>query len=153
MGARMMDFNTFWNNLRTLEKEISITSPVAKTVKNAYWGTPPKAVGSLPAVINTLSEADRTLGFGSRDQRIQVNVQLLVAKATVEDERSCMIATAFWFASKDAFDKDYNLGGSVSMATLVGADPTVPVILVHAGQAYIGFNAVLTLQAVEGFEF
>lgn len=148
-----MIFSTFWQRLKTLETSISITSPVTLSVKAAYWGAPPKAINSLPTFINALSEPDRTLGFGSRDQRLKVQVQCFVAKAGVEDERSCQIATAFWFAAKHAFDADYTIDGNVSMATLVGGDPTVPVILVHAGQAYIGFNAVLNLQVVEGFEF
>ena len=148
-----MNFETFWTALQALEKGIKITTPAAMQVKAAHWGTPPNAVTDLPAVINALSEPDRTLGFGSRDQRMNITVQLLVAKATVEDARSCLLATAFWFAAKDAFDKSSTIGGTVPMATLRGADPTVPVILQHAGQAYIGFSAILDIHAVEAFTF
>lgn len=148
-----MNFDTFWTRLKALEEGIAITSPVALTVKRGYWGAPPSALPDLPCVINSLSETERALGFGSRDQSLRINVQLLAAKATVEDERSSRIATAFWFAAKDAFDEDLTIGGTVSLSSLRGADPTVPVILTHAGQAYIGFNAFLDIQDVENFTF
>lgn len=149
-----MEFNTFWTALQNLQKSIAITSPVKTQVKAAYWGAPAsKAIVDLPCIINALAETDRTLGFGSRDQKMRINVQLMAAKATVEDDRSSVIATALWFAAKDAFDANYTLGGNVSFATLQGADPTVPVLLAHGGQAYIGFNAILEIQAFEGFTF
>ncbi|MDD5502583.1 MAG: hypothetical protein PHH26_03865 [Candidatus Thermoplasmatota archaeon] len=148
-----MNFNTFWAKLAALEKKIQITSPVKLVVKNAYWGAPPQALSALPIIINALSETERTLGFGSRDQRLRLSVQLLAARATVEDERSSQIATAFWFAAKDVFDQDTTIGSTVSFSTLRGGEPTVPVILTHAGQAYIGFNAFLEMHDVEAFEF
>ena len=148
-----MNFDTFWSKLETLEKGIKITSPATLQVKRAYWGAPPQAITDLPCVINALSEPDRVLGFGTRDQALQVQVQLLVARATVEDTRSSLNATAFWFAAKDAFDADITLGGTVVFSTLKGGTPTVPVILQHGGQAYIGFDAVLQIQDFETFEF
>lgn len=148
-----MNFDTFWTNLRALEEGIAITSPVAMTVKRAYWGAPPSALPDLPCVINALSEPDRALGFGSRDQRLRVHVQLLAARIAVEDERSSRIATAFWFAAKNKFDLDLTIGGTVSLSALQGADPTVPVLLTHGGQAYIGFNAFLDIHDVETFTF
>ena len=126
---------------------------LTQTVIRAFWGGPPEAIKDLPCVINALSEPGRVLEFGSRDQVMRVSVQLLAAKARVEDTRSAEIATAFWFAAKDAFDGDYNLTGTVSFMTLRGADPTVPVILQHGGQAYIGFNAYLDIQVNEAFAF
>ena len=148
-----MNFTTFRTNLEALEKSIAVTSPTSAQVKRVYWGAVPKAITDLPAVINALSETDRTIGYGLRDQRLRVNVQMLVAKALAEDERSSLLATALWFAAKDKFDADITIGGSVSLSVLQGADPTVPVILTHAGEAYIGFNAVLEIQDVEEFTF
>ena len=151
MGA--VNFTTFWTNLETLEKAIAISSPVALKVKRAYWGAPQQEITDLPCVINALSETDRILGFGSRDQNLRINVQLLVASATVEDTYNALKATSFWFAAKDAFDEDITIGSTVSFSTLRGADPTVPVILTHGGRAYIGFNAYLDVQDVEDFTF
>ena len=148
-----MNFTTFWTKLEALQKSIVITSPVAKQVKRCYFGAPPEQLTDLPCIINALSEPDRVLGFGSRDQRLKINVQLLAAQATVEDQRSSMIAAAFWYAAKDTFDKDTTIGGTVSFSTIKGADPTVPVILQHGGQAYIGFNAALEIHDVEAFTF
>lgn len=148
-----MNFDTFWTKLETLEKGIQITSPVSLQVKRAYWGGPPTAPGELPCIINAMSEPNRVLGFGAREQSLQIVVQCLCAKATVEDERSSRIATAFWQAAKNAFDGDQTIGGTVSLSVLKGAVPTVPVILQHAGIAYIGFNAVLEILDVEQFTF
>ncbi len=148
-----MNFTTFWTKLEALEKTIKITSPASKQVKRAYWGATPQAITDLPCIINTLSEPDRVLGFGSRDQKLRINVQLLAAKATTEDAQSSLIATALWYAAKDVFDGDVTIGGTVSFSTLKGADPTVPVILTHANMAYIGFNAILELHDVEAFSF
>ena len=75
-----MNFTNFWTALETLEKAIAVTSPSVKRVKAAYWGGPSQSFAppDLPCVINSLSESNRTLGFGSRDQGLRVNVQMLV---------------------------------------------------------------------------
>ena len=145
-----MNFTAFWATLEALEKTIAITAPVALQVKRAYWGAPSQAVPDLPCVINALDETERVIGFGSsREQIMRVSVQCLVAKATIEDTRSALSATAFWFAAKDVFDVTPTISGTVSWSTLQGASPTVPVIMTHGGIAYIGFNAVLDVQVVE----
>jgi len=148
-----MTFTTFWAALEALEKTIAITTPVARTVKRAYWGAPATALPDLPCCINTLSEAERVLGFGSREQLVKVHIQLAVAKGQADDTQSPAIATALWFAMKDAFDRSTTIGGTVAWSTLRGGEPTVPVVLEHAGQAYIGVSAVLDIQDVEGFTF
>jgi hypothetical protein len=148
-----MNFTNFWTKLEALEKTIAITSPVTLTVKKAHWGTPGQSITDLPVIVNTMSEPDRILGFGSRDQRLRIGIQCLVARTPVEDERSSTIATALWYAAKDKFDKDITITGTVSFSTLKGGDPTVPVLLQHGGQAYIGFNAVLEVHDFEGFTF
>ncbi len=148
-----MNLTNFLAALQALQNAITITSPVALTVKRSYWGKPQEAPGDLPCIINALAEPDRVLGFGSRDQKVRVNVQLLAARATVENTRSALIATAFWYAAKDKFDRDISIGGTVAWSTLRGADPTVPVILELGGQAFIGFNAILDIQDVESFTF
>ncbi len=148
-----MDFSAFNTQLQIIEKSIKITSPVTLQVKRAYWGAPAGAINDLPAVINTLTEPDRVLGFGSRQQSMRIVVQLLAARARVEDERAAEIATALWFAARDAFDKAHTINGTTTFATLQGAEPTVPVILTHADIAYIGFNAYLTIKDVEAFVF
>ena len=145
-----MNFDTFLTNLESLEKSIKIAS---LQVTRVFWGAPPGAISDLPCIINALTENDRVLNFGSRDQRLQVNVQLFVARARVEDTHSAKNATAMWYAAKDAFDRDTTIGGAVPFSTLRGASPTVPVILTHGGQAYIGFNAVLDIHDVEAFSF
>jgi len=148
-----VNFTTFQTNLTTLQNGIAITAPVALQVKRTYWGAPPVAITDLPCVINTLTESERDLGFGTRDQKVTVSVQLLVAKALVEDTRSSLLATAFWFAAKNRFDSDLTIGGAVSLSRLLGAQPTVPVLLVVGGQAYVGFDAVLEIQDAENFTF
>lgn len=148
-----MNFSTFKTKLDALEKSIAITSPASVSIKRVYWGAPAGSVMELPCIFNALTEADRVLVFGSREQGLKITVQCLVQKATVEDEAASLRATALWYAAKDKFDKDHTIGGTVSFATLKGGNPTVPVILTHAGEAYIGFDAVLEILDAESFTF
>jgi hypothetical protein len=148
-----MNYSTFKTKLLAIETGISITSPTSMTIKRAYWGVPDGSIVELPTVINSMSETDRILGFGSRDQMLRIVINAFVAKVQTENETSCDIATAFWFAMKDAFDGDHTITDTVSMATLRGAEPTVPVLLNYAGQAYIGINAYLDIQQAEAFSF
>ena len=148
-----MIFSTFWTQLKTIEEAITITSPVSLKVKKAYWGAPALALPDHPAIFNTLTEPDRILNFGSRDQRMSIDIQLLVNVAPSEVERTSEIATAFWFAAKDAFDKNTTINSTVSFSTLRGGNPTVPVILTHAGIAYIGFSGTLDIHDARKFTF
>lgn len=145
-----MNFDAFLDNLIALEKTISINSPVTAKVKRAYFGAPADAITDLPCIINALAEPERTLGMGNRRaEKYRINIQLLAARATMEDERSSRIAAAFWFAAKNVFDADPSIGGTVMFSTLRGANPTVPVLLQHGGQAYIGFDGLLEVQNIE----
>jgi hypothetical protein len=148
-------FTTFWTRLKALEKTIQVTSPYSAQVQDAFWGGPPQStdVVDLPCVINSMTESGRDLGFGARDQDLRISIQLLAAKIGIEDDRSGLLATAFWFAAKDAFDADQTIGSTVSLSVLRGGDPTVPVVLQHGGVGYIGFNAVLEIKDVEAFTF
>ena len=148
-----MNFTSFRTALEALEKSIAITSPAIKQVKRVYWGAPPNAITDLPCVVNALSESDRQLGFGSRDQRLKISVQLLAAKALADDAQSSIIATAMWFAAKDAFDADLTISGTVSLSVLQGNDPTAPVLLNVGGIMYYGFDATLEVQDYEAFTF
>ncbi len=147
-----MNFTTFKTKLETLQKTIALTAP-AVSISRVYWGAPAGSVMELPCIFNALTEPDRTLGFGSREQGVRISVQCLVQKATVEDEAAALRATQLWFAAKDKFDKDFTIGGTVSFSTLKGGNPTVPVILQHAGEAYIGFDAILEITDAEAFTF
>ena len=145
-----MNFDLFIDRLNSLQRSISISSPVSMVVKRTYWGAPAGAISDLPAIINTLSEPERSLGMGARRESMyRVAVQILVARATPEDERSSRIATAFWFAAKAVFDADRTIGSTVTHAILQGANPTVPVLLQHGGQAYIGVDALLDIDHIE----
>jgi len=144
-----MNIELFIDRLQALQRTISIVSPVALSVKRCYWGAPAASIGDFPAIINTLTEMERSLGMGVRKENdYRVAVQLLAARATPEDERSSRIATALWFAAKEAFDADRTIGGTVLHSALQGANPTVPVLLQHGGQAYIGFDAYLTVKTI-----
>lgn len=148
-----MTFTAFLAKLQALQNSIAITTPVVLQVKRSYWGKPSEAISDLPCVINALAEPDRVLGFGSRDQRVRINIQLLAAKAMPENPQSGLIATAFWYAAKTKFDRDTKIGDTVAWSTLRGADPTVPVILECSGMTFIGFNAILDIRDFEAFTF
>jgi len=144
-----MNIDQFIANLQTLQNSINIVAPHPTSVKRSYWGAPSAAISDMPAFINTLSDTERALGMGTRmEGRVRVTVQLLVARATTEDERSSRLATSLWFAAKQAFDNDRTIGGTVLFSTLQGASTTVPVLLQHGGQAYIGFDAYLDAMVI-----
>lgn len=141
-----MNIELFIDRLHALQRTIAIATPDAQVVKRCYWGAPSTALVDLPAIINTMTEMERTLGMGMRkESAYRITVQMLVARATPEDERSSRLATAFWFAAKNAFDNDRTIGGTVLISTLQGANPTVPVLLQHNGQAYVGVDAYLDI--------
>jgi len=145
-----LNFDQFLDALFALERTISITSPVAMTVRRTYWGAPTDSITDLPCIINTLAETDRTLGMGTRrEENFRIIIQFLAVRAMPEDERSSRIATAFWFAAKNAFDANTTISGTVTFSTLRGADSTVPVILQHGGLAYVGFDGFLEAQNVQ----
>ncbi len=155
-----MKFSDFWEKLQALEKSISIDSPVQVKVKRAYWGAPQGELNELPCIINTMCEPERSSGFGAgRLEKLQIDIRCAVAKAGTENERASLIATALWFAAKDAFDADRSIGGTVGITLLRGGGSTVapkavaPVILEHGGQAYIGFSAILEAQDVNRITF
>lgn len=147
-----MNFTTFKTKLETLLKSIAITAPVAAQIKNAHLGALPNAL-SLPTARWDLTDNQRQIGFGSRDQRYSVNIQVLISEMGAEDQHSSLKAFNFWSAAKDKFDADITIGGTVSLSVLQGGVPTVPVIIEHGGKAYIGFTAVLDIQDVEDFTF
>lgn len=146
-----MNFSNFKDELHKLQKSISISTPVSQQVQEAHWGAVPKSVTGMPIFINNLTETGRQLGFGQRTTDIRVNMQLFVATSRTEEERASEIATNFWFAAKDVFDGDTTINDTVCFSVLQGADPTVPVLFEHGGQAYIGFNAFLNITDNEGF--
>lgn len=148
-------FKHFWKELADLQKSVEIFRPEKIKVKAAYWGAPPQQLipSDLPCFINSMSMPDRILGFGARQQTMRIHMQLLVARATVEDPKSGLIATALWFKMLDVFDSNLTIGGTASITRLRGDEPTVPVRLVNAGESYIGLSAVLDIQDVEDFEF
>ena len=150
-----MKFKHFWKELADLQKSVEIFRPEKIKVKAAYWGAPPQQMipSDLPCFINSMSMPDRILGFGARQQTMRIHMQLLVARATVEDPKSGLIATALWFKMLDVFDSNLTIGGTASITRLRGDEPTVPVRLVNAGESYIGLSAVLDIQDVEDFEF
>lgn len=144
-----MNFTQFLDRLNALQLTISITTPIAANVRHCYWGAPAGAIAHLPAIINDMAETERSVGMGMRGEaRYRIGVQLLAARATPEDLRSSIIATQFWFAAKQVFDANPTISGSVTHAILRGANPTVPVLVQHGGQAYIGFDATLDIQHV-----
>ena len=148
-----MIFIKFLKQLEIITKTIKIGKPVNLQVKRLYWGAPTQTIADLPAVIATMTEPERTLGFGSREQIIRVNLQLMVGKSMPDNSTLAEAATVLWFAAKRVFDKNTSINGTVEWSTLRGADPTVPVILQHSGYTYIGFNSYLDILAYGAFDF
>ena len=139
----------------TKEGGLSITSPVNLSIKKAWKYMPRQnvALPELPAFMNSWTALPVDFGIsGLRALNYRVHIQLLVAKATVEDDRSADIATAFWEKMRDAFDADLTLGDTVTLAVLRGGDPTL-VVIERAKESFIGLNAYLDVEIKQSFAF
>lgn len=142
-----MDIRSALDRIVAIQQSLSITSPVALSIKRAYKYVPPQeAALDLPCWQNSWTMVSETRGFGSREQLYTVNMQLLVADA--DQDRAADIATAFHVALVDALDNDRTLGGTVTRQDLRGGNPTL-VVFERSGNVYLGLNLFLDLVMYE----
>jgi hypothetical protein len=139
------------DKLVTLEKSLSITSPMALSVKDAYKYIPPQThtLIELPVWMNTwrLNEMSWLPG-NQRMSSYSVNMRLAAISATVEQDRGADIATSFWEALIKALRNDVKLGGTIDQHKLRSEGPTL-VVLEFAGKAYIGLDVWLDIDVIE----
>jgi hypothetical protein len=139
------------DKLVTLEKGLSITSPVNLSVKDAHKYIPPQThnVVETPVWMNAwrLNEMSWLPG-NQRMSSYSINMRLAAISATVEQDRGADIATSFWEALIKALRNDVNLGGTIDQHKLRSEGPTL-VVLEFAGKAYIGLDVWLDIDVIE----
>lgn len=141
-----MDIRTAMNALQSIQLGLAITEPFPLAVKEAYKFVPKaNQVISPPAWVNnwTLNRVDGP-GGQYRKQYYTVAMNLYAMPAAPDADIATDVASAFHAAFVDALDLKVNLSGTVSVATLRGADPTLG-ILERGGVSYIGLSLFLDL--------
>jgi hypothetical protein len=134
---------------------VSVTSPATVTIKNAYKVVPDAKVAlpDLPVVINLTSFAGQVASANMRILSYRVRMQCFVGRATVDDALNADLSVALWEKMLDNFSADLTLAGNVSLALFDDDGNELPSRLEWAGQAYIGFTALLNLQITQAFTF
>src|SRR3990167_8161155 len=125
---------------------VSITSPVAQTVKKVY-ATPPPAIQDLPCFIIYPPRAVIARGAGGRTKLYTVRCRLLVKDADLD--RAADLADAYREAAIDAFDADVVLFNGA----LAGQDCEEAAGFLYGGVNYTGFDCLLSITGVEGNTF
>ena len=139
------------DKLVILEKALAITSPVVKSVVDAYKYVPPQThnLVEVPVWMNSWQINDVSWMPGNqRMTSYSVNMKLAAGSATVEQDRAADIATAFWEALLKALRDDVNLGGTIDQHKIRSQGPTLA-ILEFGGRAYIGLDVWLDLEVIE----
>lgn len=146
-----MDIRSCLDRIIAIQRSLSITSPIAATIKRAYKYFPPQeAPLETPCFQNAWTLVSEERGGGVRRQRYTVRMQLLVDDA--DQERAADIATAFHVALVDAFDADVTLAQTCSHQSLRGGSPTL-VVFERAGRFYVGLDLYLDIEMDEAKAF
>lgn len=134
--------------IAAIQAALSISSPVALTVKQAHQD-PPGTVQDEPCFINTVELTETRYGPGSQRRIYTVKMQFLCRDERAADASA--IARAFQEAMIAAFNADIRLNGTCSVATLGGVGPVTG--LEYAGTPYIGFEQPLVVTMHEAVAF
>lgn len=143
-----MDIATALTRLATMEKALTISAPIAASIKRVHTLPPNRgqALADTPCWINSwqLSRIESGLGgaAGPRHEYYAVHAQLFVSDADIN--RAASIATAFLPKFIEALNADYTLGDAVLTAELRGGDPTLA-LLEWGGQSYAGLDLFVDL--------
>lgn len=152
-----MDIASVMTALTAIQEELTIDSPVDKSIRKAWDCAPPLAVKigptDTPVFINewTLDREDRVTN-GVREQYYSVHSMLLVYDA--DYNRASQICGGFMAAFVDALDATKSLNGTCTWSTLRGANPTlVSVRRGRAGPVFAGLDLYVDVRLTEGKSF
>jgi hypothetical protein len=141
-----MDIRAAMTRIIAVQAALTITDPIAASIKKAWRYTPPQSqtVTETPAFINswTLNQETR-YSNGYRRHDYTVHMQLLVEDS--DKDRAADIASAFHAALLTAFDADVQLAGACSGQTIRGGDPTLA-NFEFAGNPYIGLDLYMDIR-------
>jgi hypothetical protein len=138
----MGDIRTVMTNVVTLQESLSITAPISSSIKRAYKYTPPMSSGlpDTPCFLNSWTLQSQELDIGLRILLYTIRMQLMVLDS--DQDQAADIASSYMNAFITAHNADIQLGGSATLTTLRGGDPTLAV-LNWAGIDYVGLDLFL----------
>lgn len=147
-----MDIRTVLDELVTIEAALTITSPIAASIKRAYKYPPSRNADlETPCIINNWSMPDSAGMGGLRVQNYTVHGQLFINDADID--RGCDIATAFWGKLVDALGQNVTLGGTATRASLRGASPDTVVLLPWNEKPYQGLDFFIDVLLKDTFAY
>lgn len=136
--------------LLAVEAALTISSPVAASIKNAYRYFPANdATPECPCFLNSWTMVDEERAPQQRIQHYTVHMQLFIDDS--DHNQAADIATAFHVALVDALDAATSLSGSVVYQQLRGGSPTLATLT--RGRDYIGLDLFCELTLKEGKAF
>lgn len=149
-----MSLRTALDRIIVIQAAVSITDPVTTSIKRAYKLSPDQSeeLADLPCVMNNVFYVGQEASAQMRTLRYRVQMQCMVAKSGIEDDRSGDIAVALWEKLLDDFSRDIMLAGTVTLALFEEGSSPMPALL-DRGTKYIGFEATLNIQITEAFAF
>lgn len=140
-----MNIGTVLDRIVTLQQGLSITAPIAASVKRVHKFPPNRAqaLADCPAWVNTWTMTRTDAQAGHWFEFYTVHCQLFVNDADLN--RAADIATAFHVAFVIAMETDFRLSGTVLGVYPRGGDPTLA-LLEWAGQGYVGLDEFVDLE-------
>jgi len=135
----------------SIQEALTITDPLAVTVKKAWKYFPPEDMGAVetPFWMNAFTAHPTDVRFGYAERNFTVHMMMLVKDA--DEERAADIATAFYESLEDAHIANRSLSQTVVDSQLRGAEPTITTAM-WAGVRHIALEAFLDLVMKEGVE-
>lgn len=127
---------------------VSITSPVAMSIKKVY-ANPPGAVTDFPCFIIYPPRVEVARGVSRRDKTYTVRCLLLVQDADLA--RAAELLDAFREATVNVFDDAVALHGKAS--SVIGQVIEAAALFEYGGVKRAGFDCLLTISLAEGATF
>lgn len=139
----MTDFSPALDRIAAVQAGLTITSPVALSIKRSYRVPPSqsKMLSDLPCFINTVDmPAVQWLPNQQRARTYTVLMQLFVGDA--DSDRGREIALSFLEAMITAFHDDLTLNGTCTNQRLRGGTPTLARFS-WAGSEFVGIQVLM----------
>lgn len=142
----MITFSPALDRIAAVQLGLSITSPVAETIKRVYRVAPKQsdALSDRPCFINTVDVPEVHWGANAQRHRMYtVGMQLVVDDADKDVGRE--IALSFLEALIVAFHDDLTLNFTCTSQVLRGGSPTLA-ILTWGGRDYVGLQLFMDVR-------
>lgn len=141
----MTTFSPALDRIAAVQLGLSITSPIAETIKRVYR-VPPRqsdSLSDLPCFINTVDLPEVHWGVNAqRNRTYVVGMQLFVDDANKDVGRE--VALSFLEALIVAFHDDVTLNGNCTSQTIRGGSPTLAIL--EWGRPFVGLQLFMDVR-------